>query len=37
MHLKSSIADPDPQVFGPPDTDRFVRGTDSDPSIIKQI
>jgi hypothetical protein len=32
-----SVADPDdPNDFGPPDLDPFVRGTDPDPSIIKQ-
>ncbi len=37
--LVISVADPDPsdpQVFGPPGSGLLVRGTDPDPSIIKQ-
>ncbi len=31
-----SVADPDHYVFGPPDPDPLVRGTDPAPFIIKQ-
>jgi hypothetical protein len=35
---KASVADPDPYFFGPPGSGSgsLVRGTDPDPSIIKQ-
>jgi hypothetical protein len=32
----NSVADPDPMFLGLPDSDPLVRGTDPDPSIIKQ-
>ncbi len=37
--FKSSVVDPVPDlyVFGPPGSGSLVRGTDPDPSIIKQI
>jgi hypothetical protein len=32
----TSVADPDPYVFGPPGPDPLVRGKDPDPSIISK-
>ena len=39
--VRISVADPEPDpqhpyVFGPPRSGSFVRGTDTNPSIIKQ-
>ncbi len=34
--LLTSVGDPDPYVFGLLDLDPLVRGTNPDPSIIKQ-
>jgi hypothetical protein len=38
LTLHYSFADPDPYVFGPPGSvpDPLVRGTDSDPTVIKE-
>ncbi len=38
VYVKSSVADPDPDVLGLPDPDPLLRGTDPalDPSTIKQ-
>jgi hypothetical protein len=35
-HVSQLASVPDPYVLGLPDPDPFVRGTDPDPSIIKQ-
>jgi hypothetical protein len=37
IKVNTSVADPDPYVFGHPDPDLLVRGMDLDPSSKKNL